>query len=404
MRIIRKCAAILAVVMLFVITTVQAADEKLAKYTIEFRYDSTLGKLVGDVYLDIVEDARLEAGSFGIKYDPLLAEDVSFVLDTANFTYNSERHDPQNPYDPNKPDNDTYSLEDGSNYIAFSWGRTSSFEGGLSGRWHLGSIYVENVKMTTDCNGKPIPEGWHTRSMYQLDWLSTDISKADLFTKDQDGICLNREIWRELNKATDTEEAETGVDDALYGYYQGANMNAPDENGNPTWIDIGYDLDFGGELPEPPEGNIVTGEILSYNPKNDTTVTLYKEDGSEYGSCIAETKTSYPDGRVRSQYKLENVEVGTYILKVEKNVHLTYSSKITVTEGGVLKNVGQLYCGDLNGDGKIKLNDRSELIHRLNKRANASDSKYDLNGDGKITFHDLNILKTYYNKTYGEVG
>lgn len=395
MRIIRKCAVILTVVMLFAIATVHAANEKLAKYTIEFRYDSTLNEFVGDVYL--YSEVRLEGGSFGIKFDPLLASDVRFELDTKFFTYACNRYDPNNPYDPNDPNNfdDVYCLEDGSNYIAFSWGRANVIEGGLTGTWHLGSIYVKNVTMTTDDNGNPIPAGWHKESMYQLDWLSTYISQADMFTKDKDGINLNREIWRALDKATDTEEAEIGVDDALYGYYQGVILDEPDENEKVTytWIDIGYDLVFEGELPDPPSGKTVSGDIFSYNKNNDITVKLLYEDGTEYKTCTAVTKKEYTDGRVRSQYTFSDVEAGTYILKAEKDVHLTYYARITVAES-VLKNIGQLSCGDITGDEKIKINDRTILLRYLNTGA----AKCDLNGDGKVTIHDLDILKRFYNE------
>lgn len=431
MRIIRKYAVIIiAAIMILLTMPVHAyvGQDIDAIYSIEFKYNSELDEYLGEVYLET--DVHLSAGSFGIRYNPSLSADISFELDTKNFAYGAKPYEFNNIPEENSEEgldkypNPEYTLEDGSNYKAFSWLRESD----LTGRWHLGDIHIKNVSMTTDNDGRPIPAGWHKQTLCPLNWLETSVSQDDFFTDITYGVgpdgSINSETWRALeeDEVADNyivdypKEQDQMLDEGegeepepepepepetdtykIKGYFQGQYQKLVEgEDGNLTpaveWIDIRYRIDFGGELPDPPNGHTVAGQILSYDPNKRVNVKLSKDNNTYEVKDIV--KKAYPDGRILSLYMIEGVEDGEYTLEVTKEFHLTYKANVTVSND-LQHDVGQMSCGDLNGDGRIKLNDRTTLIFNMNRR----NARCDLNGDGKITVHDLDILKKYYNET-----
>lgn len=395
----------------FLLTAAEAEDIA-AKYVID---DASLtdGTYTAEVYLETNE--YLSVGSFGFAFDEKLS--AEFTLDTDNFTLFRNLNDVTGE----ATDINIVDSEYGTaNCRVFEWYANDTASGngtgdGVTGddgtgdgdtgddgmaRVHLGTITVTGVS-----EGNGIPRGWKKTSIRLLDWSETTMSKTDFFATplEDGGICLNDEIWRFL---TD-EEKKTATDTSITGYYQGL---AVDDSANTReWIDIGYTADL--YYAEPAPGQTVMCEVLSYNPNNPVTFALYKigegEDESDIGEnepdYIDETKEYTPyglNGRVVCDSEVEGVEDGEYILKISKDTHLTYETKITVETETVELDGVTLLCGDVTGDNLIKQDDRVKLISRLHTRVDAENEKSDLDGDGIITFNDLNILKRDFNKSY----
>lgn len=410
----RKFAALFtAVMLLFSVTayadgsTSVAVPTYTAVYEIEDSYDAATETYTAEVYLTTTK--YLYTGSIGIKYDSTLSP--TFTLDEENFTYYRNL------------------ASDGDNFIAFQW-YLNDINIVPTAKLHLGTITIEHV--TLGSAGYPV--GWHKGMITQLDWLSTDSAQTDFYNTDHegDGLVLNDEIWHAIGEGETAPEDAYGI--ALTGYYQGLDLEGGTESD--PWVDIGYHFTtIFDELPDK-AGQNVSGLVQSYNPNNALTVNLYKkEDNGEYtttpyDSLKFETPADYTresikgydvgipyvynsgdaiiyaDGRVICKYAFSGVDAGEYKLELVKDVHLTYTEEITVEEGKDFENAKtiELYCGDISGNGRIKVNDRSALVYSMNKRVSTSENniakRCDLSGDGKITVHDLNILNTYFNKSY----
>ncbi|MGN0106737.1 MAG: dockerin type I domain-containing protein [Hominilimicola sp.] len=356
---IKKYAA--ASVMLLILLFTSAHAQTIAEYTLEGSYDEHTQTYTAQVYLNTTE--YLSAGTFGMSYDASLTPE--FTLDQDNFSYFRQ-------------------LTPDSNYIAFQWYLNDITP--LTGKIHLGTVTIKNVMLDSLGN----PKGWHKKTLRQLNWLNTSISKDPAYTTDKDGICLNDEIWR-------TVENDPDVD----GYYQGYDLQDKD---NPVWVDIGFSFDSGFNLPER-EGNVISGQVESYNPNNAVIIVLYDDTGEERARIEQSAYTVKPDGRCICGYEFLGANEGSYTIEIQKDVHLTYRMSVNVNAGADTEN-GKitLYCGDISGDEKIKLNDRSELLRHMNRRiyygSDRLSVRSDLNGDGKVTTHDFNILKSYYNRKY----
>lgn len=152
------------------------------------------------------------------------------------------------------------------------------------------------------------------------------------------------------------------------------------------------------ETVELPKGS-VSGVIESYNPQNPVTIELLQGDSVLYSISIdAETGS----GLVAQDFMIENVTIGTYDLKITKDVHAIYiltSIIIGETDLDLTQNsdaaIITLCCGDINGDGNINQTDLNVLWLPANYNQTTdtcSDVNCDLNGDGNINQTDLNIL------------
>lgn len=438
-----------------------AAAEKLkACYVIEADgenngYDSETKTQTYQLYLDLYE-CKLYTGTFGMSYDPSI--NLKFELDTDNFAYFQV-------FDTEGSD------------IAFQWMYVKDVEEPAKGdlgkihllsntpqvrteRIHMGTITVENVIMNTA--EPPYPVGWHTKTLKQLNWMTTNISKDPMYSQDGDNRipedpddrCLNREIWRAIiqpEEPTDpenpTDPGNTGenTDDStgqsedengneaggteppteptppdaeldefdlavqVEGYYQGYDMIV---ESNLNWIDIGFLWNSGYNLPEK-TGRTIIGRVNSFNPNNPVNLTLYNKGTKDVVSTAVQAgyQTVLKDGRTICTYGVDVETAGEYTLEIKKDVHLTYYIDVTVneTDADVTVKEVTLYCGDISGDERIKLNDRSILLkyqnsqlHNGAEETNTEALRADLNGDGRVSVHDLNILKTYYNRSYEE--
>ena len=336
------------------------AEDTIAEYIIEYSsYDEQTEVYTAEVYLNTSE--YLSSGTFGLQYDA--AALPKFELDENNFEKFQEF------------------ASNGQNYMVFQW-YISENAPEQSGKIHMGTITINNVKLGSD--GLPI--GWHTKTLRQLDWYDTPESQESKFTDNADGICLNDEIYRKYEDGSE--------------FYQGYDM---EDMENPRWVDIGFRFKSGFDLPER-SGLTISGVVHSYNPNNAVTATLYDQDDNVYSQIQANTTVVQPSGRVSSMYEFVlDIVPGTYTLEIKKDVHLTYRVDIEVNGSDISVGDITLYCGDINADEKIKLNDRTELLKHLNQQSGTEPLVSDLNGDGKVTLFDLSVMKLYYNRSYEEV-
>lgn len=391
-------------------------------------YNPETKEYTAKVYLESERD--LMAGTFGMQYDPTLSNNIVFQLNNQNFDIVEDFSDSSQCYvafswtvphpdatpqptvepsaepteepitepteapvvqpsaEPAQPSSDPGEVEE------------QSITGGQRIRRELGTITISGVEIGDDGN----PVGWHTKTLRQLDWYTTPTSAEDRFTNNDDGICLNDQTFNPVT-----------------GWYQGQDMTdwfkwaegelAPEETEPPEykWVDIGFVFKSGYDLPVL-DKVLISGTVKSYNPKNPLELTLYDDSGEEV--TLEPTDITIIDkeddhGRVVSAYAIyANIVPGDYKIKIAKKVHLTYNKKIVVSGDTASGGVVTLYCGDINADEKIKLNDRASLLNCMNRQNKQNATNFDicdLNGDGKVTMFDLNILKQYFNKSYVEV-
>ena len=160
-----------------------------------------------------------------------------------------------------------------------------------------------------------------------------------------------------------------------------------------------------------PERARVAGRILSYNPGEQTTVTLMRGGVEAYKTKIEAINGI---GQVNQAFAFDGVEPGTYDLVVTKQAHLTYTLTDVIVgsdDVDLTQNSDQsismiiLPCGDINGDGFINSSDLSILILPSNYNKKSTDagvnSHADLTGAGWVDSSSLSviILPANYNKT-----
>ena len=159
------------------------------------------------------------------------------------------------------------------------------------------------------------------------------------------------------------------------------------------------------------QGVTISGQIQSYNPKNETIIVLQQAGEEKFRTVIPAEAGS---GQQNQNFKFEAVPSGTYDLVVTKVGHLNYTIEEVIVGNenidltamtGKPYQIITLLAGDLNGDGSINPTDiniiyRSENYYK--KTSEVKDSFVDINGDGVINPTDINIIyqkANYYKGT-----
>lgn len=130
-----------------------------------------------------------------------------------------------------------------------------------------------------------------------------------------------------------------------------------------------------------------------------TTVELYT---SPCGGSATKTATTNDSGL----YQIDGVTAGTYVVKVDKPLHLGSECTINLDAAGTTEAAcDSIYSGDLNDDGKINLFDLNRIKPFYNKaKASYPDwdkdslDSYDLNSDEAVNIYDIAVFKRGYNK------
>lgn len=149
-------------------------------------------------------------------------------------------------------------------------------------------------------------------------------------------------------------------------------------------------------------------QIVSYNPQKEVTLTLYASDGSGGWSDtparapILVASTQKTPGKVTDvlELSLDDVAPGQYKMVISKRSHVpvTYLN-LTVSEQHTCPQLtglsAYLPCGDLDGDGGVRLTDYARLTDPARYGSASAEGKaglYDLDGDGRVDAVDHAIL------------
>lgn len=380
-------------------------------------YDAETMTYTLNLYLETA--LAIETGSFGLIYDGTLADHMSFEL-SPEFSF------VRNHTEWYKAE---YSSKDGyvvPEYISFSWeGSGAKITYGTQKRYKIGTLKFSDVEL----NAEGTPNGWHSETLRLLNWYQTPISNLysaplptdvplptyvptptptvdEGFNQDDDQNTVNDEIY---DPVTDLYRGQDMTD-----WYKYLNGELVTSGGLPDyrWVDIGFMFEPGFDLPVL-EDIIISGTVYSYNENNDLEFSLKNsmEEAIEISPdsvTVTQTKDAYD--RVKTTYTIQlDIPMGEYVLCLSKKTHLTYEKPLVISNHSVSAGTIELYCGDIDGDEKIKLTDRTLLINMMHKNQNASLSQSatfkacDLNGDGKVNMFDLGIFNKFYNKNYSEV-
>ena len=149
---------------------------------------------------------------------------------------------------------------------------------------------------------------------------------------------------------------------------------------------------------------IITGNISSYNARNDITVSLWQNNTeTKYKTIISGVSTS-KNMRYEDIFVIENISEGIYDIVITKQSHLPYTIKDVVIENDIdmTEYLIKLAAGDVNSSGAINLTDVSDIYdsRRFNKVELNNDGYniiYDVNGNGAIELSDISIIYDSYN-------
>lgn len=357
----------------------------------------------------------LDAGAFALRYP----EWVTGIRFTPSNLVNLQQIVPEQRHAYPAGEVQLY----GEGYHGFSWtGRMENSGHGTidKGGW----VYDANVKahslylgqytlelpQLSDETGAPVQD-WqlpYKTDVGQLDWLTVDeaiaVEVGDTAADGKDA--LNRTLWNPETK--------------LYqGYYLDPEAEDRDDGVTVTQTDIGFRFN----PPKPWPSGKGTLTVVSYDPKKDIEIELYKRDvetgtysetadysltvsGAEAGTGICQQEVQFPEAEFRNTQTDEtvlgmNLPAGTYRLVVRKQSHVrAYLTGVTVKRNGTDVELfpevdGQtltLPCGDVTGDGTIRQADRAELMRPGRYNRKTENALYDLDGDGRVDQKDLAIL------------
>ena len=144
-------------------------------------------------------------------------------------------------------------------------------------------------------------------------------------------------------------------------------------------------------------GYTVSGTATSFGSQTDNvTIQLIRSGTSEaaYEAVVQGNE---------SNYSIENVESGTYTLRVSKKNHVTREYIVTIGDDNFTQDVIIYLVGDVNGDGKINGTDYLRIRGAFLKTYTLSDEFLkvaDVNGDGRINGTDYLRVRGHYLGTY----
>lgn len=190
------------------------------------------------------------------------------------------------------------------------------------------------------------------------------------------------------------------------------------------WLAPTIQVPVGSNLPPDVTAAGIVGAVCSYDPKKPVTVSLYlKADGGYPDTATKQvvlptwsretdgegrpfTGNGRGTGRYSQKVSFAADTSGVYKLVFSKNGHLSTTLLDVPIDAAAATLLPELFLlpGDLDGDGKTKLTDRTLLLGFLHHNSAAEIQEQrdaaDINGDGTITMEDLNIMMhpAYYNQ------
>ena len=136
----------------------------------------------------------------------------------------------------------------------------------------------------------------------------------------------------------------------------------------------------------------VSGSFTSYLKADGTvTVELYKAEAAEPAYKTTATGNT-------GTYSIENVEAGTYTMKVSKAGHATFEETVVVSDADVTKDVTLYRYGDVDGDEQITSYDASLILQYVVGNIGENDLVIivaDVDDDKQITSYDASLILQY---------
>ena len=141
------------------------------------------------------------------------------------------------------------------------------------------------------------------------------------------------------------------------------------------------------KLVDPSAMGTVTGTVESYGDPDETiTIQLVNSGNGEPEYITTVTGNS-------TEYSLTGVEPRSYVMRVEKNKHITEEFIMQIDPGNAVRDIQLNLLGDLNRNGKV---DMADIVLLIRYQAGWSISIYekaaDINADSKISMADLVLL------------
>lgn len=154
------------------------------------------------------------------------------------------------------------------------------------------------------------------------------------------------------------------------------------------------DIDDGGSGTT---GVTVSGTVTSFGGETDTvTVELWKADAASAAYQTTVTGNS-------AAYTIENVESGSYTMKVKKNNHVTREYAVVVASENVTQDAKICLLGDVTGDGKVNSRDLNKIYAHISETKLLTDYELacgDVQGNnGIVNTRDYNRLFAHVNET-----
>ena len=147
-------------------------------------------------------------------------------------------------------------------------------------------------------------------------------------------------------------------------------------------------------IKEKPAGVTVSGTVTSFNSDtDDVTVALYKDANGAADYTVTVKGNS-------ASYAIETVAAGTYTMKVSKKNHVTREYTVTVGETAVTQDAKICLLGDVNGNGRIQINDINALYKHF-RNVELLDDYAAKCGDvigtnGRVQINDVNALYKHF--------
>ncbi|MBE6689517.1 MAG: hypothetical protein E7588_09660 [Ruminococcaceae bacterium] len=150
----------------------------------------------------------------------------------------------------------------------------------------------------------------------------------------------------------------------------------------------------GGHLDKPHVYGIISpavGSVKCYGAKN-AQIRLYS------GNTLIETAVTDENGNYMLARALRGQQ---YRIAVIKDGYLGYTALRTASDEGIISEIDiTRFAGDLDGSGKILINDLNSLFAQLgNSGDGITLAAADFNSDGTVDVNDINILVSNYNRT-----
>ena len=251
-----------------------------------------------------------------------------------------------------------------------------------------------------------------TATYYNEDWVTVDATEVDFDGGDDGEVAVTVEC--DFDKY-DVRNGKLGVARVEEdGSLTPVESETNEENGTITWFSRHHSLYM---VYVKDEGVTVSGQTASYNPNNQTAITLYAAEDTAHETALytAAIAAETGSGQVIQNFAITGVAPGIYDLVVTKAGHLTYTIKGVVvgsTDLDLTKNANAsvstitLLAGDVDEDGNINESDVSVIRYasNINKLASsAANSLADVDGDGNVNESDVSIVRyaVHINKNAG---